>query len=329
MTVSRYLRTPQLVASSTARKIADALLLTTYSPNFQAGSLASGRSPIVAVSVPNMAHSIFADTLYGLGEALQESGLQMLVASSNYSLAQEESQIRSVLGWAPSALVVTGRHHTPAALGLMRAAKRRGMPVIEMWDHSPAHETNEFTQIGFSHFEAGALMANTLLARSYSELVFMDSGVKEDFRAHERCQGFLQTAHSANCPTKRIIAPAIDLMEAGKQCFETWQLQHSNPVTCGFGFANDLLGSGAMLAALNAGWRLPQSLGMLGFGDFPVARHWAGGLSTLRVDGHLLGQESARHLLQSLRVDQPANLKDSPQRVLSKGIDLDILIRAT
>jgi LacI family transcriptional regulator, gluconate utilization system Gnt-I transcriptional repressor len=325
MTVSRYLRTPQLVAEATARKITQALAFTAYSPNFQAGSLASGRSHMVAVIVPNMAHSIFADTLHGLGEALQDADLQMLVASTNYSSAQEETQIRSVLGWGPAALVVTGRHHTPGALALMRAAQIRGIPVVEMWDRSPATEVCEFAQIGFSHFEAGALMAKTLLTRGYAQLVFMDSGVEEDFRAHERSQGFLQAAKAAQCVATRLTAPALDPMDAGKQCFEAWQRQHNDPVSCGFGFANDLLGSGAMLAALNAGCLLPESIGMLGFGDFPVARHWAGGLSTLRVDGHHLGQESARHLLQCLSIG-----KGLSQHVpASQAIDLDVLIRAT
>ncbi len=325
MTVSRFLRTPHLVALSTAQKITQALDLTAYSPNHQAGSLASGRSLIVAVIVPNMAHSIFADTLHGLGETLQAADLQMLVCSTNYSSVQEEAQIRSVLGWAPAALVVTGRHHTQGAMDLMRAAQFRGTPILEMWDRSPAHEVCEFKQIGFSHFEAGAVMARTLLARGYGQLVFMDSGVEEDIRAHERSQGFLQAAQSAQCDVTRITAPAGDPMDAGKQRFESWWQAYKGDISCGFGFANDLLGSGAMMAALNAGCRLPESIGMLGFGDFPVARHWAGGLSSLRVDGYHLGQESGLHLLQSLNMGKEL----SRQTPVSRAITLDVQLRAT
>ncbi|MFM7331696.1 MAG: LacI family DNA-binding transcriptional regulator, partial [Brachymonas sp.] len=132
MTVSRYLRSPDKVAQETAHRVQNAIEQTGYTPNMQAGSLASGRSRIVAVIVPNMSHSIFADTLHGLGQSLQAAGLQMLVASSDYSLEQEAQQIRAVLGWAPAALVLTGRHHHPAALEMIASACASGLPVLEM-----------------------------------------------------------------------------------------------------------------------------------------------------------------------------------------------------
>jgi DNA-binding LacI/PurR family transcriptional regulator len=121
ITVSRYLRQPGLVAPATAEAIQTALSATGYVPNKQAGVLASGRGSIVAALVPNLAHSIFAETLQGLSRKLEAAGLELLVAASGYSVEREEAQIRALLGWAPRALVVTGRHHTPGALKLLRA----------------------------------------------------------------------------------------------------------------------------------------------------------------------------------------------------------------
>ena len=125
ITVSRYLRQPGVVAPATADAIQAALSATGYVPNKQAGVLASGRGSIVAALVPNLAHSIFAETLQGLSRKLEAAGLELLVAATGYSLEREEAQIRALLGWAPRALVVTGRHHTPGALKLLRAEQNR------------------------------------------------------------------------------------------------------------------------------------------------------------------------------------------------------------
>ena len=104
----------------------------------------------VAALVPNLAHSIFAETLQGLSRPLEAAGLELLVAASGYDIEREESQIRTLLGWAPRALVITGRHHTPGALKLLREAHAGGCTVIEMWDHHGRGEQG-FAQVGFNH----------------------------------------------------------------------------------------------------------------------------------------------------------------------------------
>jgi LacI family transcriptional regulator, gluconate utilization system Gnt-I transcriptional repressor len=324
MTVSRYLRSPSQVAVETAEKVSIALTETGYMPNMQAGSLASGHSRIVAVIVPNMSHSVFADTLHGLGQGLQNAGLQMLVASSNYSFEQEEQQIRAVLGWAPAALVLTGRHHHAAAQELLDKAAASGMPVVEMWDWHP-QASERRGQVGFDHHLAGELMAKTFLPRKYRDHVFMDSGVREDFRAHERGMGFVQTLDASGLGGELITAPEGDPVLAGREAFTTWLAAQSRPIHCGMAFANDMLAAGAWAAAQEAGLRSPQALGLLGFGDFPLARHWGGGLSTVRIDGERIGRECAQLLQMQLSSTGSRNQVE-PLRV---HIAPELVLRAT
>jgi LacI family transcriptional regulator, gluconate utilization system Gnt-I transcriptional repressor len=301
MTVSRFLRSPERVAASTAEKITQALQATGYSPNLQAGSLASGRSQAVAVIVPNIAHSIFADTLHGLGLGLQSAGLQMLVSSTGYSLEQEEQQVRTVLGWAPAAMVVTGRKHLPATQQLLLAAQLRGTPVMELWDQSPAGEPHDFQQIGFDHTQVGAAQAKALIERGCTRLAFMDVSVEEDFRAHERAQGFIAKANAMDIPVELLMAGTGDAVAQGGQCFAAWYAKQSSQECFGVGFANDLLGTGALLQAQSLGCEIPQRLQLLGFGDFPVARYCLGGLSTMHIDGESMGQACAEYISQQLK----------------------------
>jgi LacI family transcriptional regulator, gluconate utilization system Gnt-I transcriptional repressor len=303
MTVSRYLRAPAQVASGTAEKITQALQETGYSPNLQAGSLASGRSQAVAVIVPNIAHSIFADTLHGLGAGLQEAGLHMIVSSTGYSLAQEEQQVRTMLGWAPAAIVLTGRAHLSATQQLLLSAHQRGTPVVEIWDQSPLGEPHAFQQIGFDHAHVGALMAQALVERGYRQLAFIDSGVEEDFRAHERAQGFLAKAAALGIPVVHLHAGVGDPIEQGGECFAAWYRAKLKPLRSGIGFANDLLATGALLQAQHLNCHMPEEIGLLGFGDFPVGRYCQGGLSTMHIDGERIGQACAEYISQRLRKD--------------------------
>ncbi len=299
MTVSRYLRAPALVAPETARRIVSALRQTGYTPNKQAGMLASGKSSIVAAIIPNIASSIFAETVQGLSDALQSHGLELLLASTNYSLEREEEQIRAVLGWSPAGLVVTGRDHSLAALALMKQAKQAGTPVLEIWDLDPSDA--EFAQIGFSHAAVGAMMAEHLLRCGHRELVYVDSGVREDFRAHERGQAFVAAARAGGARANVHQAQSVEPMEAGRLAFKALQ---DKGLPKGIAFANDHLAAGAFLQATAQGLRLPRDVAILGFGDFPISRQLGGGLCTVSVERYDIGSKCAQ-----LLIDMQAALK--------------------
>ena len=322
ITVSRYLREPQRVAPETAAAVATALRQTGYLPNKQAGVLASaaaGSARMVAALIPSIANSIFAETVQGLADALQGSGCELLLAATGYSAEREEEQLRALLGWFPSALVVTGRRHTPGALALLRQAQARGTPVIEIWDHHPEPGAESFTQIGFNHEQVGRAMAEHLIARGYRSLAYVDSGVAEDFRAHERGDGFLAAAKRKRVPARRITAPALEAIEAGRKAFAGLVDAKGRPSVRAAAFANDHLACGALLQARAHGLALPQDLALLGFGDFSLGRQLDPPLSTVHTPRFEIGQAAARALLQALHSGEAAADERLPWTLIARG----------
>lgn len=290
MTVSRFLRTPEQVATGTAKRVQAALERTGYVANKQAGILATGTSSMVAAIIPNIAHSIFSETIQGLSDTLEAHGFELLLASSGYSLEREQKQIRAVLGWAPFALVLTGRHHTPGSLQLLQAAHAAGTPVVEMWDHVSSRP--EFAHIGFDHAAAGALMAQHFVSRGYQNLMYVDSGIAQDFRAHERGKGFAKSATTLKARISTVSAAAGDPVAAGRQVLQ--KLVHSNQLPRAIAFANDQLAVGALLEAIDQRIAVPERLALLGFGDFPMAGQVGGGLSTVATPCYEIGQATGQ-----------------------------------
>jgi len=92
ITVSRTLLTPEKVAPETRRRVESAIRRLRYVPNLAAGTLASSRSRIVAVIVPNMANSVFAETLQGMSDILRKADYHLLIGNSGYSLAPRRMQ---------------------------------------------------------------------------------------------------------------------------------------------------------------------------------------------------------------------------------------------
>ncbi len=341
ITVSRYLREPDRVAQDTALRIRQALVDTGYVPNKQAGLLASGVSNIVAALLPNLTNSIFAETVQGLSDTLQSAQHELLIGSTGYSLEREEEQLRSLLGWHPAAVVVTGRRHSPGATAMLAAARDTGTPVIEIWDYHPnvvgtaAGATAErFTRIGFNHADVGRAMAQHLLDAGHRHLAYVNSGVSEDYRALERGLAFQTHALAAGAQVSVLQAPAGDPFDAGRAMLlpllgapagaaaasrsdpgaaptraAATQLTaaeiNAAPITAA-AFANDHLATGALLEATRRHIAVPQRLALLGFGDFTLARQLVPALSSVALPRYEIGVTAARALLAALQGGGPA-----------------------
>jgi LacI family gluconate utilization system Gnt-I transcriptional repressor len=300
ITVSRFLREPDRVAAPTAARIRDALADTGYVRNKQAELLASGRSRIVAALIPNLAHSIFGETVHALSEGLQTEGFELLLASTAYSLEREEDQLRALLGWAPAAVVVTGRRHSDGARRLLLDAHAAGTPVVEVWDYR-RDDAAPFAQIGFDHAKVGREMARHLLDAGHRVLAYVGSPIATDFRARERGAAFVAAARRAGAEVIDTTAAAGDPFDAGRAALAALlgPARRRVAIAC----ANDQVACGALLEALDRHHVVPRDVAVLGFGDYPLGRQLRPALSTVRPPSRAIGEAAAQAVVAALKQD--------------------------
>jgi len=185
-------------------------------------------------------------------------------------------------------------------LRMLHEARASGIPVVEIWDHpSTRDDPNGFAHIGFDHFEAGRAMARHLLDKGHSDIAYVDSGVAEDFRVHERGEGFLAEATGRGARAEILRADVGDAFDAGRAALLNLRSRTSSRVTA-VAFSNDHLASGALLEASRQNIRVPTDLALLGFGDFPLSRQLTPALSTLRPPTEEIGLMAAQAVLLSL-----------------------------
>lgn len=164
ITVSRALGRPEVVAAATRKRVQEAVRATGYVPNLAAGALASSRSRLVAIFLPTIANSIFADTVQALTDRLAVAGYQTLLGLTGYQPEQEEALLEAVLGRRPDGIVLTGTEHSKAS---RQRLARVGIPVVEAWDlcRKPLDML-----VGFSHEAVGQAVAQYLLGKGYRRI---------------------------------------------------------------------------------------------------------------------------------------------------------------
>ncbi|MEE4889579.1 LacI family DNA-binding transcriptional regulator [Pseudomonas alliivorans] len=295
ITVSRYFNQPEQVSSELRERISTAVGALGYVPNLVAGGLASARSRVVAMVIPNISGPIFANTIQGFSDTLSRHGFQLLLASSYFSVEQEESAVRAFLGWSPAALVLTSRFHSDATEKMIQQAY---IPVIETWDHQPERSP---IQIGFSHYEVGVTAAQYLHGKGYRRIAFVENSIAGDFSAQERRDGYVATLETLGLKPWVFVPDAgLAPFEAGRQAMDVLMNQPLQPDA--IFFANDNLAAGGLLTSQRIGLQTPRDCAVMGFGGYAFAQMMMPSLTTIKPPALQIGVLAAQRVLESLGV---------------------------
>ena len=96
-TVSRYFNHPELLKTSTRRRIDSAVRKQGYIRNRAAQTIHGIRSGTIGVLVPTIDHAIFAEVVQAFSDAVAEHGFTILLASHGYNPKQEYAVLRKFL----------------------------------------------------------------------------------------------------------------------------------------------------------------------------------------------------------------------------------------
>lgn len=302
MTVSRALHRPELVRSETQQRVLEAVRATGYVPNMLAGGLASSKSRLVAILLPTIAHSIFADTVQALMDGLSASGYQTLLGLTGYSAAREEELVEALLGRRPDGIVLVGTEHTDATRERLTKAR---IPVVEIWDliDNPIDMV-----IGFSHEQVGIEVARHLLNKGYRKFGVVAVDDARGVRRGKSLIAELARHRITGVPFEILPTPAT--LQVGREGLSRL-LASGQPdvVVCG----SDTLAQGVLAEAASRGLNVPREIAVMGFGDLGSAAHVHPSLSTVRIDGASIGSHAATALLERFR--SGSDVSQAPIRV--------------
>ncbi|AKH41951.1 LacI family gluconate utilization system Gnt-I transcriptional repressor [Altererythrobacter atlanticus] len=304
-TVSRFVNNPAVVAKATADRIRAAIEKTGYIPNALAGDLASQRSRMVAVLIPHLENSLFSDMIERMVGELTSSGNNVMLGLTGTSQKRTDALVRVALARRVDAIVSTG----PVDDDLARLVGRTRSLWIEVWD-LPDNPVG--IAIGFSHQDAGRDIARFLVSRGYRRphLVTADSP-----RSQRRKQGFLDEwmELTSSVPTEAHVDVPTRFGHARRVFADLRHLEERpDVIICG----SDHLAQGIIVEAQAAGLKVPDDLGVIGFGNNQIAGEMRPTITSIDVDGERI----AREVMAAIKRHQEG--QDFPVRAIDVGFRL-------
>ena len=266
MTVSRVLRHSDAVSQATRGRVLEIIDRLGFVPDQSARTVRSRQSGFVAMVLPSLNNSNFADTARGLQRVLRNAGLQLLVAFSDYSVKQEEDAIETMLKRRPEGLILAAAltRLSPRARHLLKMSE---IPVIETWD-IPENPINHV--VGISNFRAAHVTVEHLWSRGYRRIAFL-GGLAPGTRGNKRLAGYVAAlAEFGPSPCLINTGPPPATMEQGQKALPSLleQMPEVDAVLC----VSDPLAFGFLMACNRHGLAVPGRMAVAGFGDFDVGR---------------------------------------------------------
>lgn len=279
-TVSRFLNSPNVVAEETGVRIRAAIDKTGYIPNGLAGDLATNKSRMVAVLIPHLENSLFNDMIERMVGEMTASGNNVMIGLTGTSPERAESLVRAALSRRVDAIISTG----PASDPVVNLVGRSRTLFIQVWE---LPDDPVGVAIGFSHEDAGRDIARFLASRGYNRphVVTADSP-----RARDRRNGFFSEWEALGFgPPSESVTDMPTRFGHARRVFADIRRLDDRPdvVVCG----SDHLAQGMIVEAQAAGLRVPDDMGVIGFGNNTISGEMRPTITSVDVDGARIARE--------------------------------------
>jgi LacI family gluconate utilization system Gnt-I transcriptional repressor len=313
ITVSRALRGEPSVSVETRLRVEAAADELGYIYNHTARAFSKGGSKLIALVIPTVSNSVFAATIEGMNEVLSAAGYSITIGNSGFSRFEEEKTVRSLLGYGPEAIVLTGFTHTDATVTLLKRSK---IPVVEMWNFGfPALDM----AVGFSNFNAGKSMTDYLIRRGYRRIGYASGTQVDNDRTQGREAGYRDAMKAAGLAVADEWVNSLPLeFSSGAEIARRFATAETRPEA--FFIASDIIAAGFILECGRLAIKVPADVAIAGFDDAALATAIEPPLTTVRVPQHEIGLVAAQMILDRLagkEITEP--LRDLGFEIIIRG----------
>ncbi|MEV6422710.1 LacI family DNA-binding transcriptional regulator [Streptomyces sp. NPDC051662] len=300
-TVSRVINGSPRVSDRTRAAVEAAIAELGYVPNRAARALAANRADAIALVVPEpearfFAEPYFSDIVSGVGEALAETGMQLLLTFAGG--ARERRRLAQYLAAhrVDGVLLVSVRADDP----LPDLLAGTGIPTVISGRRSAAESLPSVD----SDNAGGARTAVTHLLSRGRRTIATITGRLEVYGAACRLDGYrLALTEAGHAPDESLIAVADFTEEGGRRAMR--DLLARRPDLDAVFAASDVMAAGARQTLRAAGRRIPEDVALVGFDDSAIARHMDPPLTSVRQPIEEMGRAMARVVLSEIATRSP------------------------
>ncbi len=284
-TVSRVLSPgpqPHPVNPETARRVREAARELDFVPSALARGLASRRSGLLGLIVPDLADPHYPLIARGAEEIAREHGLALLVANSLGDHTRLVEYLRVLRARRVDAVVISGGSSlSPDDLA---AVSESPLPCVLI---GRPVAVDRLAFVAVDNVGAARVATTHLLDSGRRRVVHLAAPSFQTTMA-DRSAGYRTAMEQAGLTSQ--VVETDGTAEGGREAAARLLDRPAGERPDGLFAATDRVAVGAMAAAADRGIQVPTDLGVVGFDDTPMAAYVRPSLTTVAQPGRRLGE---------------------------------------
>lgn len=264
-----------------------------YRPNAIALSLRKSRSFTIGVIIPEVVHFFFSTIISGIEEFANSRGYNVILTQSNEKLEREISSIETMLANQIDGVLVSYSKETNTFEHFTKILDY-GFPIV-FFDRAPA--IPNAINVMVDDYQGAFDAISHLISQGYKTIVHL-AGPKSLKITIDREKGYMHALSkngiSVN-PANIISCPEGTIEESRAIVSELLASLPERPDA--FFSCNDIGAVGAMMACRDAGLKIPQDVGIVGFCDWQFCSMLEPQLSSVAQPGFMMGARATEILI--------------------------------
>lgn len=274
--VSLALADSSRVAPETKRKILDAAKALGYTRNFGAAALASSRSTLIGVVLPNLRNPYFESLVAAIQSESESRGLTVLTATASGDERRELAMLEHFQAMRVGGIILA----TPSQPASRYVSLASRLPLViagSPYDGGPAHVVH------IDEHAAADLAISHVREKGYSRIVYVTTGLDEESAAY-RHSGIVAACEKAGLP--------LDVVEPGEGIEAIVADAQSAPGTLCAIVHNDYLAIDAVSLLRRHGLTPGRDLGIISYDNTFLAAHLGFDLTSVDQQPHIQAKQA-------------------------------------
>jgi LacI family transcriptional regulator len=295
-TVSRVINNDPHVKPETRQRIVDTMDRMGYVVNRQARSLASGRSQMIGLLVPDLGTGYIGEIIRGIDTELEISQYDVMLYTTHRRETKEANYVATLVQGMVDGLLLVLPRNPQLFLDFLR---QRRFPHV-LIDHQGIDEKGP--AVGATNWQGAYTATEYLIKLGHRRIGFI-SGWMDLGCARDRLAGYQSALRTHHIPVEPDLVYEGDFHQPAGYEGASAFLKLPVPPTAIFA-SNDVMAMGAIEAVRVHGLRIPEDISILGFDDIPQVATLHPGLTTVRQPLEQMGRVAAQMLLDFLKDPQ-------------------------
>jgi len=293
-TVSRALKDHPDISPETKKAVNELAKELSYQPNAIALSLKHSRSFTIGVIIPETVHFFFSSVISGIEDVAYEEGYNIMICQSNELFARERSNANMLYSNRVDGLLVSLAKGT-TDFSHLKFFQDNNIPVVFFDRGTTAFPCD---QVLIDDYAAAFKITNYMIERGHRNLIHLAAPQSLDI-GYYRKKGFEDAIINSGMSFSEDQVFLADIFESAAEVVEN--LIASNKLPDGIFAVNDLTALGAMKSLKKHNIRIPEDVGLAGFGNGQNAILTDPPLTTIDQNGYEMGKIAAQLLLKRIK----------------------------